>query len=67
MEQKIADALRFRQPMPVREMVQYRSGETFPVCPQCGSAMEREYQSYCDRCGQHLSWKLYHRAAVVCR
>ncbi|MBD5152393.1 MAG: hypothetical protein HDT16_07960 [Oscillibacter sp.] len=61
------DALRFRQPMPVRELAQYRSGEQFPICPQCGSAIEREYQNFCDRCGQMLGWKQFHRARVVHR
>ncbi len=28
----------------------------FPVCPQCGITLNREYQRYCDRCGQQLSW-----------
>ena len=52
--ERVAYALRFRQPMPVRELARYRSGGTFPICPQCGSSMEREYQNYCDRCGQRL-------------
>lgn len=25
--------------------------------PRCGSTMEREYQYFCDRCGQRLSWR----------
>lgn len=29
----------------------------FSVCPKCGSIIERDYQSYCDRCGQALSWR----------
>lgn len=57
----------YRQPMPVRELARYRSGDTYPICPQCGSTMEREYQNYCDRCGQHLGWKQLGRARVVQR
>lgn len=60
-------AQRYRQPMPVQELVQYRSGGTFPICPQCGSAMEREYQNYCDRCGQRLGWRSFHKAQIVAR
>ena len=60
-------ARRYRQPMQVRELVQYHSGRIFPVCPQCRSAMEREYQSYCDRCGQRLGWREIRRAQIVNR
>ena len=27
--------------------------------------MEREYQSFCDRCGQRLDWSKYENAEVV--
>lgn len=37
----------------IRKISQYY----FPVCPKCNCTMEREYQSYCDRCGQALRWK----------
>lgn len=37
----------------------------FPVCPKCGSTLEREYQSYCDRCGQWLSWTELEKAHVL--
>lgn len=60
-------ALRFRRPMQVRELARYRSGGTFPLCPQCGAAMEREYQNFCDRCGQRLGWRELRRAMVVSR
>lgn len=61
----VQTALGYRQPMEVRELAQYGSGELFPVCPRCGGTMEREYQSYCDRCGQRLGWRRLRRAAVV--
>ena len=31
-------------------------GAEFPKCPRCGTTMEREYQRFCDRCGQRLNW-----------
>ena len=37
----------------------------FPVCPNCGCTLEREYQNYCDRCGQRLDWNSYNHAAVI--
>jgi len=50
----------YRRPMQVREYILYRStfgGESaYYLCPRCGITMEREYQAYCDRCGQCLSW-----------
>lgn len=57
-------ALRYRKPMPVRETVRYGSGGSFPVCPRCGSAIEREYQNYCDRCGQRLQWTGFCNARI---
>lgn len=38
---------------------------SFPICPNCNITLEREYQSYCDRCGQMLSWKGYSQAEVI--
>ena len=58
----------FREPMPVTHIRCFRclSGVTgFPVCPQCGKAMEREYQPYCDRCGQRLDWDNFSKATII--
>lgn len=58
----------FREPMPVTHIrcFRYLSGVTgFPVCPQCGRTMEREYQSYCDRCGQCLDWSVFSKATII--
>lgn len=58
----------FREPMPVTHIRCYHGfhGLTgFPVCPQCRITMEREYQSYCDRCGQCLGWRNYRKAKVI--
>lgn len=56
----------YRRPMPVREYILYpgRFGResAFYPCPRCDITMEREYQSYCDRCGQRLGWKSIERA-----
>jgi len=54
--------LSYRIPMSVTEVrcFQGTSGLiAFPVCPQCGQTMEREFQSYCDRCGQCLDWERF--------
>ena len=58
----------FREPMPVTHIRCFRwpCGITsFPICPQCGVTMEREYQSFCDRCGQCLEWKGFPKATII--
>lgn len=42
-------------------MVEY----ALPICPNCNITLEREYQSYCNRCGQRLSWKKFSKADIV--
>ena len=43
----------------------YHGLTVFPVCPSCGHTLEREYQNYCDRCGQKLDWSNYNHAAII--
>lgn len=47
----------YRLPMLVRED-RFYGGERYHVCPRCKTAFERDYQNYCDRCGQMLAWEL---------
>ena len=35
------------------------------VCPGCNCTFEREYQAYCDRCGQKLAWNLFNQNKVT--
>ena len=58
----------FRFPMPVTEVMIFETtyGKTgYYVCPRCNVTMEREFMAFCNRCGQHLSWKSYKKAKVV--
>ncbi len=59
------DAILFRTPVKVNEIMLMANGSEFPVCPRCKVTLDREYQRYCDRCGQHLSWKAYSKARIV--
>ena len=62
------EILAFRSPMRVSTIRAFRfsSGLTiFPICPRCQTTMEREYQSYCDRCGQALDWRGFTKAMVI--
>lgn len=63
-----ADPASYSQPMPVTQVRSYsfdHSRTSYPVCPKCGLTLDREYQGYCDRCGQCLDWSCYENAAVV--
>ena len=56
----------YRRAMPVREYIfypsQFGTKSEYFLCPRCDITMEREYQSYCDRCGQRLGWKSINKA-----
>ena len=56
---KVEIELAFRTPMCVTKIRMYSSDGAYPVCPKCDVSMEREYQRFCDRCGQRLDWKSY--------
>ncbi len=43
--------------MAVRQTRLFPNGDCYPVCPQCGLTLDREYQVFCDRCGQRLMWR----------
>ncbi len=58
-------AVSYRIPLPVVEVVVFRSGDRYSVCPRCDSLLDREYMCFCDRCGQHLAWELLGHAMVV--
>ena len=51
----------YRRPMTVKEYLPYRDAfgreSVYYICPHCDVTLEREYQAYCDRCGQRLDWK----------
>jgi len=62
----LLSAVTYRRSMPVTEYTLYRetfgSESAYFLCPRCDITMEREYQAYCDRCGQHLSWSRIQKA-----
>ena len=64
---EFSEELSFRISLQVTEMVLYSSGDTYPLCPKCRTPLDREYQHFCDRCGQRLDWSKYERALVVTR
>ena len=54
----------YRWPMQVKTVCSYRRGAEFPQCPRCEITMEREYQLFCDRCGQRLNWSGFDECEV---
>ena len=64
----LQNQLHYRIPMYITHVqsVLYGKGyTTYPICPRCGSLIEREYQHNCGHCGQCLSWKGFRKAIVV--
>lgn len=57
-------AVAHRTPLPVTKVIVFPHGDTYPICPRCSLSLERDYQSFCDRCGQKLSWDLYQYAKI---
>ena len=60
--------LGFRVPMTVTHVLKapyLRGFTTYPICPRCKMTFEREYQKFCDRCGQCLHWKGFSKAVIV--
>lgn len=58
----------YRNPMPVMAVRRYSSCPdlfTYPLCPRCTLPMQREYQHFCDHCGQALDWKHFSNALVI--
>ena len=58
------DAVSYRIPLPVTKVIAY-SNSTYPICPRCTISLEREYQAFCDRCGQKLNWNLLENTKVI--
>lgn len=59
------DALSFREPQKIIQIIRLQNGCCFPVCPRCQVSLEREYCKFCDRCGQKLSWIGFGKAKVI--
>lgn len=60
--------LSFRLPMPVTHVQSVRDNgcfNTLPICPRCKMTVCREYQRYCDNCGQNLNWESFQKAIIV--
>lgn len=65
------EELSFRIPMLVKHIREQRHQfgkyTTFPACPRCHISIERDYQSFCDNCGQRLDWSCFEYAIIINR
>ena len=61
----VFDTISYRIPLPVTEVVLFRSGDSYTVCPRCDRLLDRESMRYCDCCGQHLAWEPLDYTKVV--
>lgn len=60
--------LTYRQTMQVShvKVIHLCNGLTaYPIFPRCKLTLERDYQNYCDRCGQRLGWDNYENVDIV--
>ncbi|MDD4688804.1 MAG: hypothetical protein PHE51_03545 [Eubacteriales bacterium] len=58
----VHNSLSYRASMEVYDTKKFATRDRdiyFPVCPRCSMTIEREFMSYCDRCGQRLNWNYY--------
>lgn len=58
----------YRVPIPVTAVRVYSSdpsSSAYPQCPHCKQPMTREYQAFCENCGQALSWRGFSKAVVI--
>ena len=65
MKISVVEAVSYRMPLAVTKILLLPNKEIFPVCPRCNITLEREYQRFCDRCGQHLDWDYFDDAEIV--
>lgn len=55
----------YRIPMQIRLYIQHWFRDVYPICPRCGSSLERDFVSYCDRCGQRLGWDQLNQVCYI--
>lgn len=58
------EVVTYRVPLSVTKVIAY-TNDSYPICPRCNLSLEREYMSFCDRCGQKLNWDFFGYAKVI--
>ena len=52
----------YRIPKKVKKIRVYPDNCFFGVCPKCNNSIDREYQTFCNCCGQRLDWSKLNEA-----
>lgn len=61
----LLDAVSYRIPLTIREVLVLQSGDEYCICPRCDKLLNREYMHFCDHCGQKLDWHFLDHAKIV--
>ena len=49
----------------ITEAVVYYDRSAYFRCPNCKTTLERDFQQYCDRCGQKLKWPSFQKVKYI--
>lgn len=63
--QMVAYFASYRQERSITEVMVFSNSNAYYACPRCKATLDREFVSFCDRCGQSLSWKGYRKAKII--
>lgn len=58
------ETMTYRVPLAVTKIFVLPDNTSYPICPRCLISLDREYISFCDRCGQKLNWDLFENAKI---
>ncbi len=54
----------YRAAMRIKEAILFSDGYVYYCCPRCNVTLDREFVSYCDRCGQKIDWEKHRQAKL---
>lgn len=63
--QAVALAVSYRVEMRISKVMRFPGGYGAYVCPRCSVTLDKDFQAFCDRCGQKLNWNGCRKAAVI--
>ena len=60
----VAEAVKYQFAL-ITEAVVYYDRSAYFRCPNCKATLERDFQLYCDRCGQKLTWPSFQKVKYI--